>query len=196
MRLGRDVGVRGPPPPQVEPAVEPRRREIDRRVDRRTPSRRSLERRPLDADASRRDRRKLAEALRGGRVGRRRPAVGRDVAILVPGEHQPTERRIAAVVGPGPPDHGLVFGAGQRDVREPEILPTLLEAMPTHVGAPGASLEPDVDRPPEPGCGVVEEHGLGVARDVARLPQERAVHDRKLEALAAMDGQHLYRLGV
>ena len=32
--------------------------------------------------------------------------------------------------------------------------------------------------------------------DVAGLPGERVVDDRELEALAAMDGQHLHRLGV
>ena len=33
-------------------------------------------------------------------------------------------------------------------------------------------------------------------RDVAGLPQERVVDDRELEALAAVDRQHLHRLGV
>ena len=44
-------------------------------------------------------------------------------------------------------------------------------------------------------CGVVEGHGL-VVGDVARLPQEREVHDRELKTLAAMDGQHLDGFGV
>ena len=43
--------------------------------------------------------------------------------------------------------------------------------------------------------GIVERHGFPLP-DPGRMPQERAVDDRELEALAAMDRQHLDRLGV
>ena len=53
----------------------------------------------------------------------------------------------------------------------------------------------DVDRPDVVVPVVVVGRRL-VLVDVARLPGERVVDDRELEALAAMDRQHLHRLGV
>ena len=53
----------------------------------------------------------------------------------------------------------------------------------------------DVDRPGVVVLVVVEGRRL-VLVDVAGLPEERVVDDRELEALAAVDRQHLDRLGV
>ena len=111
-------------------------------------------------------------------------------------EHQAPERGVAAVPRPGPPDDGLVLRAGERDVREPEVLPTLLGLVLAAVVGEVDAAHADVDDALVAARRVVEEDRLRVARDVPGLPQVREQHDRELEALAAVDGEHLDRLGV
>ena len=195
---GGDVAVGGPPPPQVEAAVEPRRRELDRRIDAAGSNRdRQPERRALDADAARaparraprsarRRRRRSASSCRTARRCRRRPCANSRRA----------ERRVAAVADAGPPDDRLVLRAGQRDVGEPQVLAALLDHVLLDVALEGPALRARRRSCAGPRRRVVEEDRLRVVRDPGRLPQERAVDDRELEALAAVDRQHLHRLGV
>ena len=103
--------------------------------------------------------------IRRGRAGRR------DVAVVVAGEQQPAERRVAAVPRARPPDDRLVLGARQRDVGEPQVLAALLDDVLLLVAFEVRALEPDVDRARVAGVGVVEEDRLGVRRDVARAPR-------------------------
>ena len=88
-------------------------------------------------------------------------------------------------------------GPGQRDVGEPQVLAALLTRVLLAVVRELRPLERHVDRPRVAGLRIVEEdRGLRLVGDPARLPQERQVDDRELEPLAAMDRQHLDRLGV
>ena len=122
-------------------------------------------------------------------------ALRSDDAVGVAREEEASQRRVAAFVGACPPDGRLVHRPGERDVEEAEVFPALLAvaeaAVPGDVGAVAA----DVDRPHVVVLVVVIGRRL-VLVDVAGLPGERVVDDRELEALAAMDGQHLNRLGV
>ncbi len=102
---------------------------------------------------------------------------------------------MAAVRGAGPPDHRLVARAGQRHVGQAQVLAALLGDVPAVVvGAPRRSRAAHVDGALL-GLGVVEDRGV-VVLDPERVPQVRAVDDRELQPLAAVDGQHLDRLGV
>ncbi len=86
-------------------------------------------------------------------------------------------------------------GPGESDVGQPQLLaPPFDEVLET--GAP-VLVRPaaDVDGAPVAGIGVVEHRRL-VLEDPPRIPQVRAVDDGELEALAAVDRQHLHRLGV
>ena len=62
--------------------------------------------------------------------------------------------------------------------------------------AEAGPVEADVDRAPVAERGIVEEHRLGIGGAPARRPQERAVDDRELEALAAVDREDLHRLRI
>ena len=88
-----------------------------------------------------------------------------------------------------------MLGASQRDVGQAQVLATLLDHVLVEVALERPPLEPDVDRVLVPGRRIVESHRL-LRPDPRRIPQERAVDDRELEALAAVDRQHLDRLGV
>jgi hypothetical protein len=84
----------------------------------------------------------------------------------------------------------------ERHVEEAEVFPTLLAVAEAAVpGDVGAAVAADVDRPHVVFLVVVIGRRL-VLVDVAGVPGERVVDERELEALAAMDGQHLHRLGV
>ena len=197
---GGDVAVGGAPPARVEVAVEARgARARAARLRRRPPTR-------VAGRASTR-----STLTQPGRVGgerleardrRRRPSgvaapVGGDVAVGVAGEEQPAERRVAAVPRARPPHDGLVLRAGQRDVGEAQVLAALLGVVLAPVVRRSRGRRADVDRTrSSSACGSWKKTGCGSSRDVARLPQERAVDDRELEALAAVDGQDLDRLGV
>ena len=128
--------------------------------------------------------------LGGDRPGRRHVPAG------VTREEEPPERRVARVPGPRPPDHGLVLGPGQGDVGQPEVLAPLLDETLVLVAGEVRPRQADVDAQGVPGVRVVEEHRVGVAGDVARLPEEGQVDDRELEPLAPVDGQDLDGLGV
>ena len=122
----------------------------------------------------------------------RRPAELDGVRI----EQQPGERRPPAPERAGPPHDGLVARPGQRDVGEPELLAPLLGDVLVPVGVEaGAVPAADVDRAPVAGRRVVED-GRFVLRDPPGVPEVRAVDDRELEALAAVDRQHLHGLRV
>ena len=151
---------------------------------------------PLDRDPARGLRGERLEARDDLVVVRRvRPLRGDD-AVGVPREEEAPERRVVALPGARPPDGRLVHRARERDVEETEVLAALLAvAEPAVPGDVGAVLAADVDRP-DVVVLVVVVGGRLVLVDVAGLPGERVVDDRELEALAAMDGQHLDRLGV
>ena len=131
---------------------------------------------------------------------RRRSACGRRPAATFPSSSRANSSRPSARVRgcptTRPTRRRLVRGAGQRDVGEAEVLAALLDEVLAPVRRVVRSVEPDVDRARVAGVGSWNEIGWFVARDPARLPQERAVDDRELEALAAVDRQHLDRLGV
>ena len=104
---------------------------------------------------------------------------------------------MTAIPRSGPPQHDLVAGAGQRNVCEPQILAALL----AHVLLPcdGRSRPPRARRRScarRRPAGRERRPAAGLVRDPARLPQKRHVDDRELESLAAVDRQHLDRLGV
>ena len=159
---------------------------------------------PAARAASARPRCSPAPAPRAPRSARRPCAsVGvavarrRHVAVVAAREQQPAERRVAAVPRARPPDDGLVLRPGQRDVGQAQVLAALLLLVLRGGGAPksGPSRPTSIVRT-SPCAGSWKKTGSIVARDVARLPQVRAVDDRELEALAAVDRQHLHRLGV
>ena len=100
VRAGGDVAVRRPPPAPVELAVEPRGGQLRGSVREAAPRHRQPERRPLDADAARRLRRERLEPRGRLRVGERATARPVHRAVLVAGEQQPPERRMAAVDDP------------------------------------------------------------------------------------------------
>ncbi len=143
------------------------------------------------ASAATSAKRERAPALRAG-ARSPKPA---DAAPGILREQQPPEWRLARVPGARPPDHGLVAGAGQRDVGEAQLLAALLDVVLVQVDVvfepapsstsiarwPSSSWKPD---------------GLALVGEAAGLPQERAVHDREFEALAAVEGEHLDRVGV
>jgi hypothetical protein len=86
--------------------------------------------------------------------------------------------------------------ARERDIREAQVLAALLGLVLALVGREVGAVHADVDDALVAGLRVVEEDRLGIARDVARLPQVGVVDDRELDALAAMDGEDLDGLGV
>ena len=85
-------------------------------------------------------------------------------------------------------------GAGQRHVGEAQLLAALLDVVLVQVGVVLVAGQADVDR--APGLLVVEVDGLPLVREAPGVPQERAVDDRELEALAAVEGEHLHGVGV
>ena len=194
-RAGDDAAVRGPSPARVERALEACRVELDGAARLARPARAGRRLDPLDRDPARRLRGERLEACDDLVVVRRARPLRGDDAVGVAREEEASERRVAAFVRARPPDGRLVHRAGERDVEEAQVLAALLAvaepAVPSDVGAVAA----DVDRPRVVVLVVVEGRRL-VLVDVAGLPGERVVDDRELEALAAVDGQHLHRLGV
>src|SRR5439155_22045125 len=129
-------------------------------------------------------------------VGRYRPAVGGDGAVVGAGEEKPAEGRVPAVPRSGPPGHRLVLSPGQGDIGQAEILTPLLGDVLVPMAIESrAPLPAHVDGAAVAGIGVVED-GSSRPGEVAGLPQVRGVDDGELEALAPVDGEDLHRLGV
>ena len=122
--------------------------------------------------------------------------VGLHVTVLVLGEAQAPERAVARVPRARPPDHRLVLGARERDVGEAEVLAAFVEHGALAVRLVLLALEADVDHALVARVGVVVGDRLALVADPRRVPHERRVDDRELEALAAVDGEHLDGLGV
>ena len=200
VRAGGDVAVGRAAPAPVEP------RSKRAAAARRARGRRSHQRqRQPEHPRARPDaagRGLLRERLEARDRGRRRVGVARPSAATLPvgvaREQQPAERRVAAVARARPPHDRLVLRPGQRDVGEPQVLAALLGEvlLARGAGSPGPSRPTSIVRASS-GVGVVEgDRDAGRARSPGRLPQVRAVDDRELEALAAVDGEHLDGLGV
>ena len=86
--------------------------------------------------------------------------------------------------------------AGQRDVGQAQVLAALLGLVLAAVGGEVGAVHADVDHALVARLRIVEEDRLGVVGDPARLPQVGVVDDRELDALAAVDGEDLDRLGI
>ena len=135
---GGDVRVGGPPPAAVETAAKARRLELpglsagsplhgDGHPQRRHRSMRHRPRRPLTQPRSR-----SATAASAGTSGRR---WGRSLPSSSRQNSSRAERGVAAVPGPGPPQHDLVAGPGQGHVGQPQILAALLAQVAARGGA-------------------------------------------------------------
>src|SRR5207245_701426 len=111
-----------------------------------------------------------------------------------PGEQEPADRRLAAAPAGRPPNRRLMAGAGERDVGEPEVLTPALELVLALMVAVGRSFETDIDRAAT--VLVVEVDRERALRVWSRVPQEGAIDDRKLEALAAVNREDLDGVGV
>ena len=85
-------------------------------------------------------------------------------------------------------------GAGQRDVGKAQLLAALLDVVLVHMGAVLVAGQAHVDR--TPGLLIVEVDGLALVGEAPGVPQERAVDDGELEALAAVEGEHLDGVGI
>ena len=196
VHAGRDPAVGGAPPARVERAVERGGLQLEGRRPRRRPRDGQPEPRALDRDAARRRRGQRLEAGDGGGVGRGRAQLVGDVALLVAGEQQARERRVAAVPRAGPPDHRPVAGAGQRDVGQAQVLAALLDGLLLAVALVVPALQRDVEPALVARVRVVEGDGMRARGLEARLPQEGHVDDAELEPLGAVDRQHLDGVGV
>ncbi|HWI08621.1 MAG TPA: UvrD-helicase domain-containing protein, partial [Solirubrobacteraceae bacterium] len=131
-------------------------------------------------DAAAGDARALDVSLEGGDFG----AHQRQFVIEQRGE----DLRLAYVALTRAQHQAVVWWAGSWDSRN-SPLGRLLFARDEagNVAAVGASTPEDA---------AAFERFSELARDVARLPQERQVDDGELQPLAAVDRQHLHRLGV
>ncbi len=193
MSAGGDPAVGRAPPLGVEPAPEAAGGEGRRRLRLARPHGAVAAVAALDADAARGPFGQLAEGRLGLAVAGRLVAVDGHVAVLVPEEQQPAQRRVPAVPRRRPPHHRLVAGPGEGDVGQAQLLaPPLLDVLAPRPTLPAAA---HVDGPPVTSPFVVVD-GRFVGRDPARVPQVGAVDDRELQPLAAVDGHHLHRLGV
>ncbi len=99
-----------------------------------------------------------------------------------------------AVGGAGPPEHRLVPGTGERHVQETQVLAALFFELHFLVHREAVPVVPHVDGAPVVFGGVVEHGHVGLVG--ATVPGEGAEDDRELEALAAVDRDHLDRLGI
>src|SRR6266508_1306521 len=102
---------------------------------------------PLNADGTRRPLDQLREYCAHLVVLGWVDALRSDFAVLAAEEQQPTQRRVAAVPGCGPPQDSLVLGSGEGYVGQSQVLPPLLgevlllvteklQAAATHVNPP------------------------------------------------------------
>ena len=190
-RGGRERAVRRAPPGEVEPAGELRGRSSPR-GGRRGGGRRPAPRRP---DLLHRDPAPGELAQRGDRGGVGRDAVGlrRVAARGRASEQQPVQRRGGRGRRRHPPRDHLAARPGERDVEQPQVLARLLGVVPRDPLLPAvAGLAADVEHP---GAGVVVQQRDVRVADVA-VPRERHVHDRELQALAAVHRDDLHGSGV
>ena len=191
-RLG-DARVGRPAPGQVEVTVERVGLQFRGRRGTLLPRHRRDQDHPLDADPSAELGHPRGHLIIGdGGCGKRR----HDTVLA--GEQQPAEWGVLARLGAGPPYDGLMLGPGQCDVEQPQVLAPLLDLGEPLRAADEARCPvvnyPDVDSEAMALGGVVED-GHRIGRRPA-VPQVRAVDDGELEAFAAMDRQHLHRLGI
>ena len=117
-----------------------------------------------------------------------------DIAVGVLGEQQPAERRVICVPGARPtrsPPGGGRGSARRRRGAAPRRAPRCCAAAG---GRRIPRREADVDG--APAVLVVEVDGVALVGEAARFPQERAVDDRELESLAAVEGEHLHGVGI
>ena len=185
-----DRAVGQPPPARVERPVEDRHVQRRRRRLARRPARALVHERPLQHD--RRPRLERPEPVARLVRGLLRPRPARSLKRL---QDQPPERRLAAVERARPPHHGLVLGPRQRDVGQPQLLAPLLLAVLRGVLDERriARVRRHVDGPRVAPRRVVVDRRRRLVGDPERVPQERAVDDAELQALAAVHGQHLHR---
>ena len=152
----------------------------------------------LDADAAGRLAAQRLEARRRRGVARRVARRRRHGAVAVAREQQPAERRVAAVPRRRPPHDRLVLRAGRARRRRAAgprraARPACWRLWRVEVGPLERRRRSSAGRPPS---GSWNATGTLASGSSVGLPQVRAVDDRELEPLAAVDREDLDRLGV
>lgn len=102
-------------------------------------------------------------------------------------EEEASQRRVVARPGGRPPHRRLMHRAGERDVKKTEVFAALLAVAKPTVTRNIGTVAADIDRPGVIVLIIVVGGRLALI-DVPGLPRKGVVHDRELEALAAMDG--------
>ena len=191
LRRPDQSGVRRPPPGGVDTAVEmPRGQLRRRRLNQRRYQRRDirhLDNRPTGGLP-------FTEAFECLIVGDGRwfaPGAHRGLAGP-PIAQQPGKPAVGFILRRGPPGNDLDLGPGHRDVDQPTVVAgTFPAAQCQDFGMVRAVAAADVQAPR---VAVMEQHQIAILH--IAVEGERQIHDRVLQALAAVHRHHLHGGGI